>query len=97
MKTLKKNIVILNVLKMIHKRKKRRDKKKETKYKFIINDVFFKFICPIIVSCKLDMKYINFLIFFFENHSIVVNVGSTFVWNYQQFINLISLGKLIKT
>lgn len=40
MKTLKKNIVILNVLKMIHKRKKRRDKKKETKYKFIINDVF---------------------------------------------------------
>lgn len=40
MKILKKNIVNLNVLKMIYKRKKRRDKKKEIKYKFIINDVF---------------------------------------------------------
>lgn len=41
--------------------------------------MFFKFICLIIVLCKLDMKYINF---FFENYFIVVNVGLIFVWNY---------------
>lgn len=39
MKTLKKNIVILNVLKMIHKRKKKK-RQKEGNQIFITNDVF---------------------------------------------------------